>query len=119
MCFFFQSESVKELKKLWEQPISPISGDKIFTKKSKSTIGLNKENLDGNKRLSLVEVAKKEDNLQTKYRSSLFTSENSSSFNNKPNSDEIYFHSDLETTRIVKKLKEKFDNIDESFNRVC
>lgn len=32
--------------------------------------------------------------------------------------DDIYFHSDLETARIVKKLKQKFDNKDQTFIKV-
>ncbi len=44
--------------------------------------------------------------------------QNKQQVQNFQSNDDIYFHSDLETAKIVKKLKQKFDNKDQSFIKV-
>lgn len=83
--------------------------------------------IDSTKQLSSLNEPVRKSTLlnETNYKSSPLSSNtsvvSSSSLQNqsKNNSDDIYFHSDLETARIVKKLKQKFDNKDESFIKVC
>ena len=79
---------------------------KIWDSKTfKSIATLNSKN--ESKRLSLTDTEHKLATFHEIYNNQSNT-----------NSEEIYFHSDIETDRIVKKLKAKFDNVDESFVKV-
>ena len=101
-------ESVKELKKLWELKLKETlekRNNNFKETKSKSIATLNSKN--ESKRQSLTD---------TEHKLATFHEINNNQSNT--NSEEIYFHSDIETDRIVKKLKAKFDNVDESFVKV-
>lgn len=101
-------ESVKELKKLWELKLKETlekRNNNFKETKSKSIATLNSKN--ESKRLSLTDTEHKLATFHEIYNNQSNT-----------NSEEIYFHSDIETDRIVKKLKAKFDNVDESFVKV-
>jgi hypothetical protein len=106
-------ESVKELKKLWELKLKETlekRNNNFKETKSKSIVALNSKN--ESKRLSLTETEHKP------IINKLATFHEINNNQSNTNSEEIYFHSDIETDRIVKKLKAKFDNVDESFVKV-
>jgi len=96
------------LKKLWETKLkNTIEKQNSDFKETKSkSISILNTKIEC-KRTSLTDSDQKP---------ATFQEINNDKSNSK--SEEIYFHSDLETARIVKKLKAKFDNVDESFIKV-